>query len=236
MSTPPPSDPSRRERKRDARRQQILEAAGRLFKSKGYEATSVDDIAEEADIAKGTIYYHFDTKEEIVLALTINSVEDARSRILDSLAQGQTVIEALQTFFVEASRWTEENAELAKVIFAHGPPFMRRRHGFGRGHHEHEAHEPAHSEEGHPTPPPHMRKRRFLRPEIVPVDLIKTGQRRGEISSDFDPQWVADLFSFLFVHAQRHWVMRGGHESLQDEVLSNLDAVLYGIASNPMPK
>src|SRR5271166_1566714 len=64
IMTSPPSDPSRRERKRDARRQEVLEAAARLFKSKGYEATSVDDIAEEADIAKGTIYYHFETKEE----------------------------------------------------------------------------------------------------------------------------------------------------------------------------
>jgi AcrR family transcriptional regulator len=39
-----------------------LAAASDLFKNRGYDTTSVDDIAEAADVAKGTFYYHFEKK------------------------------------------------------------------------------------------------------------------------------------------------------------------------------
>jgi AcrR family transcriptional regulator len=50
-------------------RQQILDAALKLFSHKGYGATSVRDIAEEADLSKGNVYHHFPDKETIFRAL-----------------------------------------------------------------------------------------------------------------------------------------------------------------------
>ncbi len=61
----------RREEKREATRHDILAAAGILFIKKGYDATSVDDIAEAANVAKGTLYYHFKSKDEVLLGLSI---------------------------------------------------------------------------------------------------------------------------------------------------------------------
>lgn len=46
-------------------RKKITEAAIHLFKEKGYENTSVTDICKEANITKGTFYYHFPNKDEI---------------------------------------------------------------------------------------------------------------------------------------------------------------------------
>jgi AcrR family transcriptional regulator len=43
----------------------ILEAARKLFATQGFEATSIDDIAAKAGVAKGAVYHHFDSKEEI---------------------------------------------------------------------------------------------------------------------------------------------------------------------------
>jgi AcrR family transcriptional regulator len=43
----------------------ILEAARKLFATQGFEATSIDDIAARAGVAKGAVYHHFDSKEEI---------------------------------------------------------------------------------------------------------------------------------------------------------------------------
>ena len=51
------------------RRSEIVEAARKLFLSKGYEATSTVDIMKAVGIAKGTLYYHFSSKEEILDAL-----------------------------------------------------------------------------------------------------------------------------------------------------------------------
>src|SRR6266567_8671848 len=51
------------------RRSEILSAATKVFGSKGFEGTRMDDIAEEADLAKGTVYIYFQSKDEIYEAV-----------------------------------------------------------------------------------------------------------------------------------------------------------------------
>ena len=51
------------------RKNEILDAAEELFAAKGYDATSTGDILERVGIARGTLYYHFQSKEEILDAL-----------------------------------------------------------------------------------------------------------------------------------------------------------------------
>ncbi|MBV9496807.1 MAG: helix-turn-helix transcriptional regulator, partial [Acidobacteria bacterium] len=53
------------EERSERSRSQILEAALRLFAHRGYGATSVRDIAEEAKVSKGNVYHHFPDKEAI---------------------------------------------------------------------------------------------------------------------------------------------------------------------------
>lgn len=64
--TPPAG--SRQERRKAATRAKILGAAERLFGERGYAETSIDDIAELADVAVRTIYTHFPSKAAIMLA------------------------------------------------------------------------------------------------------------------------------------------------------------------------
>ena len=52
------------------RKNEILDAAEELFAARGYEATSTGDILDRVGIARGTLYYHFRSKEEILDALT----------------------------------------------------------------------------------------------------------------------------------------------------------------------
>lgn len=51
------------------RRKEILDAAEVLFASKGYDNTTMNDILEKVEIAKGTLYYHFKSKEDILDAM-----------------------------------------------------------------------------------------------------------------------------------------------------------------------
>ncbi len=60
---------SLRERQREERAALILEVAQQLFSEKGYLEASIDEIAARAGIAKGTVYLHFASKEELVVAL-----------------------------------------------------------------------------------------------------------------------------------------------------------------------
>jgi AcrR family transcriptional regulator len=59
----------RREAQKARRQQAIFEVAIRLFREKGFAATTVDEIAAAADIAKGTFFNYFPTKEAVLLHL-----------------------------------------------------------------------------------------------------------------------------------------------------------------------
>lgn len=76
----PTSKISRRERKMLRRRQEILDAARTLFKAKSYDDVTMDDIAEEADLSRATLYNHFDSKENIYLQIGIQYLVNLRER------------------------------------------------------------------------------------------------------------------------------------------------------------
>lgn len=50
-------------------RERIIESAARLFTSKGFHHTSIDDIAQHAAVAKGSIYYHFKSKDSLLVSV-----------------------------------------------------------------------------------------------------------------------------------------------------------------------
>ena len=64
----------------EVRRQEILMVARELFVTKGYEQTSVNDILKIVDIAKGTFYYYFASKEEVLAAIILDIVEEGAKR------------------------------------------------------------------------------------------------------------------------------------------------------------
>ncbi len=59
----------------EERRNEILDAAEKLFSFKGYDKTTVIDILEEVGIAKGTFYYHFKSKEDVMDAIIARIIE-----------------------------------------------------------------------------------------------------------------------------------------------------------------
>lgn len=67
---------SRRERRRLEIRERILSTAVALFESQGYEATTVNQIAESADVAYGTFFKHFPTKLDVLRELSDRALQD----------------------------------------------------------------------------------------------------------------------------------------------------------------
>ena len=71
-----PRTPAENERIRQATREQILKAAMDLFVTKGYHATSIEDVAKQAQISKGLLYHYFKGKEDVLAALVDVRLED----------------------------------------------------------------------------------------------------------------------------------------------------------------
>ncbi len=70
----------RKEREREQRRHEILKAAQRVFFRNGFDKTSMEMVAEECQLAKGTLYLYFKSKEELYISLVQDGIE-----ILDSM-------------------------------------------------------------------------------------------------------------------------------------------------------
>lgn len=66
---------SRREREKAQRRDDILRAAKDIFFTRGFHAATVDDVAVEAEVGKGTVYLYFDTKETILAHLLLDGLD-----------------------------------------------------------------------------------------------------------------------------------------------------------------
>ncbi len=102
------SQRDRKERERQARIELILKAGARVFAKEGYHDASMDMIAEEAELGKSTLYYYYKSKDELLLAVLANGVEQFFinlesdfNRIKDPIAQIRNVIYRSVEFFEE---------------------------------------------------------------------------------------------------------------------------------------
>ena len=78
----------RRLRERAERKEQIIAAAERVFFAKGFTATSMEQIATEAEVSKGTLYLYFKNKDDLFIALSFGFLDHLCSRFEHIAGQG----------------------------------------------------------------------------------------------------------------------------------------------------
>ncbi len=76
----------RKERERERRRQQIMVAARRVFSVKGFNRSTMEDIAKEAELSPGTLYLYFRNKDELFASLSLRMLQFLNIR-LEALAR-----------------------------------------------------------------------------------------------------------------------------------------------------
>jgi AcrR family transcriptional regulator len=81
-------------------RQSILTAASRLFVEKGVDNTSLKDIAREAGISPGTLFYHYSSKSELIFDVTDQHFDRVTQQLLDWARAAHTQTEPSQIFAV----------------------------------------------------------------------------------------------------------------------------------------
>lgn len=80
---------SRRERKKEETRSSIIDCAIGLFKTKGFQQTSMEEIAEQSDVSKGTLYNYFPDKESILVGHFQSVIADYGMDIKEAVIEGK---------------------------------------------------------------------------------------------------------------------------------------------------
>jgi len=86
----------RRQREKEHRTRSILQTAERLFCEHGYPNTKMQDIAREAEIAVGTVYFHFRNKEDLLLQLMDDIAFNVRNILGEAFQTGKTPLERFE--------------------------------------------------------------------------------------------------------------------------------------------
>lgn len=103
-----------REREKEMRRNDIIEAAEKLFFSKGYDNVSMKDIAGEVDLSKATLYLYFESKEELFFAIVLRGVQILHKMVNESVEKEKTGLKKIEAFKKDYTRFISEHSNYFK--------------------------------------------------------------------------------------------------------------------------
>jgi AcrR family transcriptional regulator len=161
----------RAERNKRDKRARLIAAARELFRTKGFEQTTTSEIAERADVGKGTLFFHARSKDELLVMVFQEDMGHTIDRAFSTVPNGPLLDQAMHVF--EAMlRQDRRELELAR-IFVKELAFVR------GDHHGIDA----------------VTEKFFSRMSV----LIERAQRRGEIKASVDSRMLAyNMFALHF--------------------------------------
>ena len=108
----------RRRQEQEIKRKDIIDAAERVFFSKGYESASMDEVAKEAEFSKRTVYVYFSGKEQIYFEIMIRGYRLLLEKIENSFRENQprNAAEELRCLFFTFFGFSEEYPAYFKAI------------------------------------------------------------------------------------------------------------------------
>jgi AcrR family transcriptional regulator len=105
-----------REEKKRRTRKAILQAAVQLFGDKGYERTSIDELARAAGVGKGTIYSYFQTKSEIFLAFCEDELDHVYAEVAEKTRADASLTEQLMALFMGEFRYVTRHKDFGRLL------------------------------------------------------------------------------------------------------------------------
>ena len=109
--------PSRRERSKADKMRRILAAGEKLFSKRGFDGTTVQQIADEADVAVGTLFLYISDKSELLLRLFHYATELELEQAVRRMKANRKFVPAVRRFLEDLIVPYEKDRELAKVFW-----------------------------------------------------------------------------------------------------------------------
>ena len=97
-------------------RQLLLKKALTVFSKKGYAATTLEDIAREAEVTRGAIYWHFGSKAELYNTLVREYSDRGNAIVQQAASEGGTLIEILRRVFIRQLQAIEDDRDLRALM------------------------------------------------------------------------------------------------------------------------
>jgi len=196
---------SRRERKKEETRRRIFEAAIALFREKGFEATTVDEITEKADVGRGTFFNYFPRKEAVLAFLSEDRLAVAEENAQALLAEARPARAKIIDLYLFASDAWAEDRELSQYVFGE---WLRRVFA--------------------PTADVELGWRRLM------YALLAQGRDSGELRADVDDYHADAIFTGIYMTTLFHWLFcpedcRPADFDLRREVRLRLEVVFDGL-------
>jgi len=196
---------TRRERKKEDTRMRIFRAAVELFHEKGFEATTVDEITERADVGKGTFFNYFPRKEEVFGYLGELWVSEAERRVAEAVESGPPTWQQARDTFIAFASYYEQDRRLAKYMAQE----------WSRGRYD----------------PTDEVCRRW---DALGKQVVSSLQSHGELRADVDPALIHRIMGDVYHDTIMLWLESPEPPfSLQDELRSRLTLVVEGLGRKP---
>jgi AcrR family transcriptional regulator len=196
------SSTGRREHKPHQTADHLVDTAWVLFQSQGYEAVTMEGIAEAADVAKGTLYKYFPVKEALLRHRFQRELADTMPGALKQLSAFATAAERLRGFLDLNADWSMQHRQYI------GPYLSLRL-----------------SEAGIPYD---LNSQKRSGVEQVFSGFIREGQESGEFRNDLKVTTAAQYLEFLYLASLMRW-LNSTEIDLHDEFHTMLDFYLRGL-------
>jgi AcrR family transcriptional regulator len=185
----------------EGKRDTILRTAARLFSERGFEATSLDAIADELDMHKATLYHYISSKQEVLYQCLVQSFADLDEVIVAVQDQGRPVTQRLRHFALALAR--AQNNEYGRCMAIVGPRPLN----------------------GNPGD----KIREFQRKLDSTVrGLVKEGVASGELRQVVDPALLTAML-FGTLNWVPNWYRAEGRLTLDEIVDRFVDMLVHGI-------
>ncbi|WP_139491471.1 TetR/AcrR family transcriptional regulator [Brevibacillus dissolubilis] len=192
---------TRRERKKRETREKIFTAAIDLFKEHGFDATTIDMISEAADVARGTIFLHFTSKEAILAHWGHERLQEIEER-RDEWDYGESCKQRVLRIYKILNEVNIQNYAFMRVLVESS---MKHRK-------VHESEKNVHFE---------------LRQLFA--DLIEDAQEKGRLKSKFNPLVAANMLENIYYNALYDWVRSEGAWPLEEIMEEKVSIVFEGL-------
>ena len=114
----PHARPSKRDVVAEFRRSEILDAARRVFAHRGFANATVDEIAREAGIAKGTIYLYYKSKGDVYAAAAREGLLELHDQMVSNVRGAVTAFDKVRAFIETKTKYFERNVDFFRLYYA----------------------------------------------------------------------------------------------------------------------